>query len=350
MTSDLITTKEYTLLLEHIKQEIQGAQHRAHFTVNQELIVLYRRIGAEIIKRKQDLGWGSEVVKLLAADLKHAFPQMQGFSQRNLVYMQTLASRFGEEEFTQQGVARLPWGHITHLLDKVKDYPTLCWYVQRTVENGWSRNILLMHIDNQSHLKLGNAQTNFALTLPSPASDLAHELIKSEYNFSFLGLTEKISERELENSLVENIKDFLLELGSGFAYLGNQYRITVGQEEFVLDLLFYHTQLRAYIVGELKLGKFKPEYLGQLNFYLTAVDKTLKHQNDHPTIGLLLCQQADHLVVEYALSTVQNPVGVAQYRTITEKLPKEYAQLLPSAAQFQHLLKQVKQKAGDVVS
>lgn len=221
--SDLIATKEYTLFLERIKQDIQTAQQRAHFVVNQELILLYRRIGAEIIKRKQDLGWGSEVVQFLAADLKHAFPHMRGLSQRNLVYMQTLAKRFSEEEFTQQGVARLPWGHITHLLDKVKDYQTLCWYVQRTVENGWSRNILLTHIDNQSHLKFGNAQTNFALTLPSPTSDLAHELIKSEYNFTFLGLAEQVSERELESSLVEHIKDFLLELGSGFALVQFQH-------------------------------------------------------------------------------------------------------------------------------
>lgn len=344
--SNLIATKEYMFFLERIKQDIQTAQQRAHFAVNQELILLYWRIGSDIIKRKQELGWGSDVIKLLATDLKHAFPEMKGFSQRNLVYMQTFASRFNEKEFTQQGVARLPWGHITHLLDKVKDYQILCWYAQKTVENGWSRTVLLTHIDNQSHIKFGNAQTNFALALPSPTSDLAHELIKSEYNFTFLGLAEQVSERVLERSLVGHIKDFLLELGSGFAYLGNQHRITVGQEEFILDLLFYHTQLRSYIVAELKLGKFKPEYLGQLNFYLTAVDKTLKHPDDHPTIGLILCQQADRLVVEYALSTVQNPIGVAQYRTVTEVLPKEYEQALPSPEQFQHLLDQIRQESS----
>lgn len=271
---------------------------------------------------------------------------MRRFSPRNLVYMQTLASRFNEDEFTQQGVARLPWGHITYALvsqGKRLSYYVLV-YIQKTVENGWSRNILLMHIDNQSHLKLGVAQTNFSTTLPSPTSDLAHELIKSEYNFTFLGLSERINERELEKRLVDHIKDFLLELGAGFAYLVNQYRMTVGQEVFLLDLLFYHTKLHCYVVVELKIGKFKPEYIGQLNFYLTTIDKTLKQPSDHPTLGLLLCQQADHMVVEYALSTIQNPVGVAQYRTVTEELPKEYESLLPSPQQFQHLLDQVNQK------
>lgn len=340
----LVTTTEYALFLEQIKHDIQMARQRAHLAVNQELIFLYWRIGSEIIRRKQELGWGAEVVNLLAADLKHAFPEMKGLSSRNLVYMQTLASRFSREEFTQQGVARLPWGHITHLLDKVKDQSTMGWYIQKVIEYGWSRNILLTHVSNQSHLKLGKCQTNFSITLPPPHSDLAQEIIKSEYNFSFLGLTERISERILEDSLISHIKDFLLELGSGFAYLGNQYRITVGQEEFVLDLLFYHTQLHAYTIVELKLGKFKPEYLGQLNFYLTAVDRTLKSPQDNPTIGLLLCQQADQVVVEYALSTAQNPMGVAQYHIVTKKLPKKYAEFLPSTEQFQRLLDQFKQK------
>lgn len=331
----ILETKDYTQFLNDLKKDIQSARIRAHFSINKELILLYWRLGNEIIKRKKELGWGSDVIRQLSFDLKHEFPDIKGFGERNLVYMQTFASSFADYELTQQLVAQLPWGHITHILDKIKDGKTRHWYIQKTIENGWSRNVLSMNIEDQTHLKLGAATTNFVATLPKPTSDLAHQLIKSEYNFEFLGLSDDVHEKTIEKGLIDHIRQFLLELGSGFAFMGTQYKLDVGGDDFYIDLLFYHTRLRCYVVFELKADKFKPEYAGKLNFYITAINKQIKHETDNPTIGILLCKHANKVVVEYALDNNNQPMGVAAYTT---GLPQEYAKLLPTQEQFQHLV------------
>ena len=339
----LETPDQYNTFLQGIKQDVQAARLKAHISVNQELILLYWRIGHEILSRKQALGWGSSVIKQLSQDLKNAFPEMKGWGERNLVYMQTFASSYPDYEFTQTVSAQITWSHNQMILDKVKDPEIRVWYIEKTIENGWSRNVLLMHIENQSHLKLGKAQTNFSVTLPKPHSDLAQQLIKNEYNFEFLGLTEDVHEKMIEKGLITQIRDFLLELGNGFAYLGNQYKITVGSDDFFIDLLFYHVRLRCYIVIELKTGKFKPEHAGQLNFYITAIDRQIKNLEDNPTIGLLLCQHAESLVVEYSLETVHSPMGVAHYRTLSEVLPENLETYIPTPEQFRHLMAVSKQ-------
>jgi predicted nuclease of restriction endonuclease-like (RecB) superfamily len=333
--TEIIHSKDYYAFLQTIKQDIQTSRVKAALSVNKELILLYWRIGNGILEKQRDLGWGARVIEQLSQDLKNHFPEIKGFSLRNLKYMRSFAAEMREFEFVQQLVAQIPWGHITHILDRVSEPQTRNWYIQKTIENGWSRNVLVMHIEAQYHLQLGTAQTNFSMTLPNPTSDLAQQLIKSKYNFEFLGIAEDVHERIIEKGLVDHIRDFLLQLGSGFAFLGSQYKIEVGGDEFFTDLLFYHTKLRCYVVFELKADKFKPEYAGKLGFYITAINKQIKHESDNPTIGLLLCKKANKVVVEYALNDNKQPMGVAEYTT---GLPKEYKNLLPTAEEFQHLI------------
>jgi predicted nuclease of restriction endonuclease-like (RecB) superfamily len=342
---EIINTKDYISFLDEIKRDIQNSRIKAHLSVNKELILLYWRIGKEIINRKKKLGWGSEVISLLSQDLKAAFPDMKGFGVRTLEYMQTFAKEFTDLEFPQQAVAEIPWGHIICILDKVKNKELKLWYIKKTIENGWSRNVLLLNINSESHLKIGTAQTNFHANLPKPQSDLAQELIKSEYNFDFLGLSGAVHEKEIENGLIDNIKHFLLELGSGFAFLGSQYRVKLAGEEFFIDLLMYHVKLKSYVVLELKAGEFKPEYAGKLSFYLTAIDREIKDENDNPTIGILLCQSSNKLMVEYCLQDLRKPIGVSEY--VTKKLPKNMEEYLPSPAQFQHIMKTSSKNEGE---
>ena len=333
--NEIIDSKDYLTFLNDIKQDIQNSRVKAALSINKELILLYWRIGKEVLQRKKEQGWGSEVVKALSQDLKHEYPDIKGFGERNLVYMQTFAAAYPDYEFTQATPAQITWYHNQTILDKIKDHQTRIWYIQKTIENGWSRNVLVMQIEAQSHLKLGAAQTNFSLTLPKPTSDLAQQLIKSEYNFESLGLADGVHEKVIEKAMIDHIRDFLIELGSGFAFLGSQYKLVVGDEDFFCDLLFYHTKLRSYVVLELKADKFKPEYAGKLGFYITAINRQIKHELDNPTIGLLLCKKANKVIVEYALNDNKQPMGVAEYTT---GLPKEYKNLLPTPEQFQHLI------------
>lgn len=333
--NDLINSKDYVRFLNDIKKDIQTSRVRAALSINKELILLYWRIGKEVLQRKKEQGWGAEVVKILSMDLKHDFPEVKGFSERNLVYMQTFAAAYPDYEFTQAVPAQITWYHNQTILDKVKDNQTRIWYIQKTIENGWSRNVLVMQIESQAHLRLGTAQTNFAITLPNSTSDLAQQLIKSEYNFDFLGLANDVHEKIIEKGMMDHIRDFLLALGNGFAFLGSQYKLVVGDEDFYCDLLFYHTKLRSYVVLEIKADKFKPEYAGKLGFYITAINRQLKHALDNPTIGLLLCKKANKVIVEYALNDNKQPMGVAEYTT---GLPSEYKNLIPTPEQFQHLI------------
>lgn len=334
----LITPPEgYADWLANLKGRVHDAQQRATLAVNRELILLYWQIGCDILTRQSTQGWGAKVIERLAHDLRAAFPEMKGFSPRNLKYMRAFAEAWPEIEFVQQAAAQIPWFHLCTLLDKLKTREERDWYLSKTIEHNWSRNILVMQIETRLIERNGSAVTNFAESLPKPQSDLALESLKDPYRFDFLGLTNEAQEREIESALITHVTEFLLELGSGFAFVGRQVMLDVGGDEFFIDLLFYHLKLRCYVVIELKGGKFKPEHLGQLSFYLTAVDAQIKHPQDAPTIGLLLCKSKNKVVAEYALRDKTQPLGIAEYQLV-ESLPTELQTSLPSIEQLEREL------------
>ena len=326
----------YEGFLRDLKQRIQSAQLKAAVAVNSELVRLYWSIGRDILARQAEQGWGAKVIERLSADLRREFPNMQGFSPRNLVYMQTLAGAYSEE-FAQQAVAQIPWGHNCIILDKVTELIEREWYVRATVEHGWSRNVLAHQIETKLYQRQGKAITNFARTLPAPQSDLAQQVLKDPFNFDFLTLHRDARERELQDGLISHIRQFLLELGKGFAFVGSPYPLVVGGDEFEIDLLFYHLYLRCYVVIDLKIGKFSPEDAGQMNFYLSAVDDLLRHKDDAPSIGLILCKSKNEVVAEYALRDVNKPIGVAAHltREIEAALPKDFQYSLPTVAEIE---------------
>lgn len=328
--ASLITPPEgYSDWLGELKTKIHHAQQRATLAVNRELVLLYWQIGNEILVRQAAQGWGAKVIDRLAHDLRTSFPEMKGFSPRNLKYMRSFAEAWPKLEFVQEVLAQLPWYHQLALLDKLKTTDERQWYAQKAIEHNWSRNILVMQIETRLFERQGNAITNFEQRLPKPDSDLARESIKDPYRFDFLGLTNEAQERAIEDALVQHVTQFLLELGAGFAFVGRQVLLSVGDEEFFIDLLFYHLKLRCYVVIELKADKFKPEHLGQLGFYMTAVDRQMKSDQDNTTIGLLLCKSKDKVVAEYALGDKTQPMGIAEYKLL-ESLPESLQTSLPS--------------------
>lgn len=327
----------YADWLADLKARIHGAQQRAALAVNRELVLLYWQIGRDILARQAEQGWGAKVIERLSQDLRAAFPEMKGFSPRNLKYMRAFAEAWPDEEFVQQAAAQLPWGHNLVLLDRLKTPEERRWYAAKAIEHNWSRNVLNIQIETCLIARSGNAVTNFVVNLPRPQSDLARESLKDPYRFDFLGLTDEAQEREIEHALVKHVTEFLLELGAGFAFVGRQVLLDVGGDEFFIDLLFYHLKLRCYVVIELKGGKFKPEHLGQLGFYLTAVDRQVKSEHDNPTIGLLLCKTKNKIVAEYALGDKTQPMGVAEYKLL-ESLPAEFQTSLPSIEQIEREL------------
>ena len=327
----------YADWLADLKGRIHSAQQRATLAVNRELVLLYWQIGRDILARQAEAGWGAKVIERLAHDLRTAFPAMKGFSPRNLKYMRAFAQAWPDADIVQEVLAQLPWYHQLALLDKLPGPETRRWYAAKALEHNWSRNVLVMQIEMRLLERSGKAVTNFAAHLPRPESDLARESIKDPYRFDFLGLTDEAQEREIENALVKHVTEFLLELGAGFAFVGRQVLLDVGGDEFFIDLLFYHLKLRCYVVIELKGGKFKPEHLGQLGFYLTAVDAQIKHPQDGPTIGLLLCKSKNKVVAEYALRNTAQPLGVAEYQLV-ESLPPELQTSLPSIEQIEREL------------
>lgn len=323
--------------LADLKGRIHNAQQRATLAVNRELVLLYWQIGKDILTRQAQQGWGAKVIERLAHDLRSAFPDMKGFSPRNLKYMRAFAEAWPDALFVQEVLAQLPWYHHLALLDKLPGPQTRRWYAAKAIEHNWSRNILVMQIETRLLERTGKAVTNFTANLPSPQSDLARESLKDPYRFDFLGLTEKAQEREVETALVKHVTEFLLELGAGFAFVGRQVLLDVGGDEFFIDLLFYHLKLRCYVVIELKGGKFKPEHLGQLGFYMTAMDRQVKGEHDNPTIGLLLCKSKNKIVAEYALGDRSQPMGIAEYKLL-ESLPAELQTSLPSIEQIEREL------------
>ena len=327
----------YAAWLTELKARIHTAQQRATLAVNRELVLLYWQIGRDILARQAEQGWGAKVIERLAEDLRLAFPEMKGFSPRNLKYMRAFAQAWPDEAIVQEALAQLPWYHHLALLDKLPDSETRRWYAAKAIEHNWSRNILVMQIETRLLERSGQAVSNFPMTLPKPQSDLARESLKDPYRFDFLGLTDEAQEREIEAALVKHVTEFLLELGAGFAFVGRQVLLDVGGDEFFIDLLFYHLKLRCYVVIELKGGKFKPEHLGQLGFYMTAVDRQVKHEQDNPTIGLLLCKSKNKVVAEYALGDKSQPMGIAEYKML-ESLPAELQTSLPSIEQIEREL------------
>jgi predicted nuclease of restriction endonuclease-like (RecB) superfamily len=282
-------------------------------------------------------------LKQLSLDMHATFPEMKGFSPRNLQYMRTFAGAYPDEtQFTQQAVAQIPWGHHTVLLDKVTNSEERIWYIQRTIEHGWSRNILEIQIKSDLYHRSGKALTNFQNTLPTPDSDIAQDTLNDPYVFDFITTTSDTKERGLQSGLIAHIERFLLELGVGFTFVGSNYHVVLGDSDYYLDLLFYHTRLRRYIVIELKMGSFKAEYAGKMNLYLAAVDRQIKQPDDQPSIGLILCASKDKVTAEYALSDINKPIGVATYETTTA-LPKPLRDQLPAIQELEQSLRRVKE-------
>lgn len=368
--------KNYKALVSQLKNEIQTARLKASLNANTHLLLLYWKIGNAILENQKAAGWGAKIIDSLAQDLRNEFPDMKGISPRNLKYMRAFAVAYPivqqaaaqldnksilqvplaisgnniikpvevqqlENKIMQQPAAQLPWFHICTLLDKVKEEEERVFYTQQAAEYGWSRNVLVHKIESGLYKRKGKAITNFEATLPAPQSDLAKELLKDPYKFDFLSLGKEYLEKDLEDALVTHITKFLLELGSGFSYVGRQYHLEVGGEDFYIDLLFYHLKLRCYIVLELKTGKFIPEYASKLNFYLNVTDDLLKHTTDQPSIGILICKERNKVVAEYALRGINKPIGVSEYH-LTEKIPTKLKGKLPTIKQIEKELADVK--------
>jgi len=368
---------DYKNWLINLKSKIKNSQIKASIKVNTELITLYWEIGAMICERQENAKWGSKLVDQVAIDLKTEFPNLTGFSRRNLYLMKQfylfyyqqdiIVQQFGaqlekssSDEIVQQVAAQLndnnsnvishqldeefvlldktniltqiPWGHHNLILQKIKNQEEAIFYIKETINNNWSRSVLEYQIETNLYSRQGKAISNFKNTLPEPDSDLAQQLLKDPYNFDFLSLTKKAKEKDLEKKLIKHISDFLLELGKGFAYMGRQYKLKVGKKEFKTDLLFYHTKLKSYVIIELKMTEFEPEFIGKLNFYTTAINEIVKDKNDKPTIGILLCKIKDDFVVDFSIKDINKPIGVSEF-TYTE-LPDEIKNQLPSDKQL----------------
>ncbi|MFQ3617551.1 MAG: PDDEXK nuclease domain-containing protein [Cyanobacteriota bacterium] len=333
----------YNAFLNALKTRIRTAQVRASLAVNRELVLMYWQIGREILQRQQEEGWGAKVIEQLAKDLKREFPDIKGFSRTNLLYMRAFAEAYPEEAFVHQLGGQIPWRHNCVLLDRVKPPEQRTWYIQQTIEHGWSRAVLEMQIESKLYERQGEAVTNFSRTLPQPQSDLAQQLLKDPYNFDFLTLGKEAQERDLERGLVDRIRDFLLELGSGFSFVGSQYPIEIDGQEFRLDLLFYHFRLRCFVVIDLKMVEFQPEFSGKMNFYVAAVNATLRHPDDQPTIGIILCKSKSKVVAELALQGMTQPIGVATHR-VGGAIPEQLQGILSTVEQLEMAL----ETAGDM--
>nr|WP_295930676.1 PDDEXK nuclease domain-containing protein [uncultured Dyadobacter sp.] len=328
----------YGDFLDRIKSEIRLVRFKVNLAANSALLLIYWQIGRWILDQQNRSEWGAKVIDKLSQDLRKEFSDMQGFSARNLKYMRQFASVYTDAEFVQATLAQIPWYHHITLLNKVKSHEERIFYVQETHKNGWSRNVMLAQIDSGYYKRKGKAISNFSSVLSSPQSDLAQQITKDPYIFDFLNLTEFCQEKELEDALTDHVMKFLLELGAGFAFVGKQFHVEVGDQDFYMDLLFYHLKLHCYIVVELKKGKFMPEYAGKLNFYLSVADDKLKSELDQPSIGLLICQDKNGVIAEYALRDLSKPIGVSEYQLI-EAMPKNLKASLPS-------IKSIEQEIG----
>lgn len=331
MVDELQLPSSYPRLLADIKQTVGESRWRAQRSVNTELIEMYWKIGKAVNTRQQSEGWGTAVVERLAADLRTAFPEMKGWSRTNLFYMRAVAKTWPEK--VPQAVGQLPWGHLRLLLDKVDDPAVRDWYITETVTHGWSRNVLRNQIMNQLHARAGAAPSNFPTQLPAPDSELAQQLTRDPYVLDFLDITSPMVERDLEQALMSRLQDFLLELGHGFAFVGRQYHFEVDGDDFHIDLLFFNWAQSRFVVIELKIGRFAPEHVGQLGFYVQWVEDNLRdHERHLPTVGILLCAGRNDNVVRYSLAGTQQPIAVADYTY--DALPATLRELLPTEAEL----------------
>lgn len=334
MSAALALPADYTDWLASLKKRIQGARQRALLSANEEQIRLYHEIGRDILERQEREKWGTKVIDHVSADLRAAFPGMKGLSSRNLKYMKFFAQECPDFRIGQQSAAQLPWFHIIAIITKLSDPTLRDWYARHALAQSWPRDTLALQIKNQLHLRQGTAVTNFNERLTPPQAGLATQILKDPYHFDFLGLGDEAHERDIENALIRHVTRFLLELGAGFAFVGRQFQLIVGGDEFFLDLLFYHTRLKCYVVVELKAQDFRPEHAGKLNFYLSAVDAQIKAPDDQPTIGLLLCRSQNRLVAEYALSGINKPIGVAECQLV-RALPTPLDTVLPTIEEIE---------------
>jgi len=341
--------EQYIQTLAQLKEQIKTARVKVAFTANKTLLELYWNIGNSILDLQAIQGWGSKTIDRLSAELRREFPDFKGLSVRNLKYMVTFARLFpffgqqaaaqnqpiiNELQIRQQAAAQLPWGHLQLLMDKVPNEDERYFYLQQCIENGWSRDVLQLQIKSQLHHRIGQSINNFTSTLPSHSSDLVQQTIKNPYIFDFVLSTEAVKERDLENALIKHLQQFMLELGRGFAYVGRQKNLVVEDDDFFLDLLFYNYHLHCFVVIELKIGDFKPEYTGKLNFYVNAINKQLKGPNDAPTIGILLCRTPNETVVKYSLQGIENPIGVSEYEFKTS-LPEKLIGGIPTVEELE---------------
>ena len=325
----------YASLVKELKEHIRRAQSQAALVVNSALIELYWSIGQAIAQQQESAQWGDGVLEQLSQDLRRDFPELKGFSRRNLYRMRAFYLAYRDRpEFVPQVVAQIPWGHNTLLLEKLKEPALREWYARASIQHGWSRAILEAQIETRLHERQGAALTNFKRTLPTPQSELAQQVLKDPYNFDFLSLHDEAVERDLERGLLEHLKDFMLELGVGFSFVGSQVHLEVGGEDFYLDLLFYHLKLRCFVVIDLKMTAFKPEYAGKMNFYLSAVDDLMRHPQDEPSIGILLCKSKNEVIAEYAMRDLSKPLGVAEYQ-LAEALPEKLEGSLPTVEELE---------------
>ena len=342
--------KEYKKFLVELKEKVKNSQLKAAIKVNYELLNLYWELGKKITEKQKEYSWGDSFISNLSNDLKKEFPDMKGFSVQNLKNIRYWYLFYAEYLIGLQPVSQLekienkiksiPWGHNQRIMYKCKSVREAIFYVEKTIENGWSRTILEHQIDSKLYERLGSAISNFDSRLPKVQSELAKQTIKDPYNFDFLTLRDKYDERELEDALVKQITSFLLELGTGFSYIGRQVHLKVGDSDFYIDLLFYHVKLHCYVVVELKTEKFKPDFAGQLNFYVTAVNRDLKSQEDNQTIGILICKDKDNVVAEYSLANISQPIGISKYE-ISKLLEKEYKSSLPSIEEIEQSIKDI---------
>lgn len=330
---------DYVAVLDEIKRRIHEERLRIVLSANSAMVELYWDIGKLILARQEQEGWGAKVIDRLSHDLTTTYPDIKGLSPRNLKYMRAFAAAWPDKAIVQEALAQIPWYHNIALLEKLSDAEERLWYACKACEEGWSHNILVLQIKNRLSGRQGKALTNFPATLPPADSDMAGQVFKDPYLFDFLGTADSRREREVEQALVDHIQKFLLELGSGFAFVGRQVLLEAGDQDFYADLLFYHLKLRCYVVIELKAVPFDPGFVGQLNLYLSAVDDLLRHPDDRPTIGLLLCRSKNRIVVEYALRHLNRPVGVAEWETeLVSKLPAELKGTLPAVEEIEEEL------------
>lgn len=336
--------KDYVNFLSGIKERLQAAQIRAALAANNELVKFYWELGRDLIEKQKNHQWGSRFLEQFSQDMRQHFPEMQGFSITNLKRMRLFAQAYPNFEIGAQAVPQLPWGHIVRLMQMVKGESEREWYAQQTIKNGWSRTILEMQIESGLYERQAIASkkiSNYHKHLPEPQSDLANQILKDPYNFDFLTIQGKAHERAIEDGLIIHIRDFLIELGQGFAFVGSQVPLTFDEQEFFVDLLFYHLHLRAFVVIEIKNTKFKPTHTGQLGFYLEAVDDQLRKLGDNQSIGILLCKSKNKVVAEYALRASKAPIGVSEY-TLSKAIPKEMKTSLPSVEELEAELNEIK--------